>query len=101
MEQVQLLTDLYNNNFDFAPENVNAVKDSICLLSSYRKSFYGKTGTGRVNGQDVNGWFVGFVEIDENTYFFTTNIQSNSNATGRNATEITKSILSDLNIWEY
>lgn len=91
VEQVQLLTDLYNNNFDFAPENVNAVKDSICLLSSYRKSFYGKTGTGRVNGQDVNGWFVGFVEIDENTYFFTTNIQSNSNATGRNATEITKS----------
>ncbi len=100
IEQVELLKDLYNNDFGFTPENVNTVKDSICLYSSDDRSFYGKTGTGRIDGQDVNGWFVGFVENERNTYFFATNIQNNANATGNSATEITKSILSELNIWE-
>lgn len=105
VEQVELLTDLYNNSFDFAPENINAVKDSICLFSdenfsSDGKSFYGKTGTGRIDGQDVNGWFVGFVETDGNTYFFAANIQSTENATGSKASEISLSILSDIGIWK-
>ena len=63
-------------------------------------TFYGKTGTGRVNGQDVNGWFIGYIETADNTYFFATNISADSDATGGNATEITMSILSDMNIWK-
>lgn len=59
-----------------------------------------KTGTGRVNGQDINGWLIGFVENADNTYFFATNIQREKQATGEKATEITLSILSDLNIWK-
>lgn len=60
---------LQNNRFDFAPENINAVKDAICLSSSDAGTFYGKTGTGRVDGQDVNGWFIGYIETADNTYF--------------------------------
>ena len=100
VEQVELLTRLQNNSFGFAPENINAVKDAICLSASDAGTFYGKTGTGRVDGQDVNGWFVGFVETADNTYFFATNIGADSDATGGNATEITMSILSDMNIWK-
>lgn len=100
IEQVELLTKLYNNSFGFNPENINAVKDSICLSSSDNGTFYGKTGTGRIDGQDVNGWFVGYIETADNTYFFATNIGAESNATGNNATEITMAILSDLNIWK-
>ena len=100
IEQVELLTQLQNNNFGFAPENINAVKDSICLSSSDAGTFYGKTGTGRVDGQDVNGWFIGYIETVDNTYFFATNIGADSDATGGNATEITMSILSDMNIWK-
>lgn len=99
IEQVELLTKLQNNSFGFAPENINAVKDAICLSASDAGTFYGKTGTGRVNGQDINGWFVGFVETEDNTYFFATNIGADRDATGGNATEITMSILSDMNIW--
>ena len=99
IEQVELLTKLQNNGFGFASENINAVKDAICLSSSDTGTFYGKTGTGRVDGQDVNGWFIGFVETADNTYFFATNIGADSEATGDNATEITMSILSDMNIW--
>ena len=100
IEQVELLTMLQNNSLGFAPENINAVKDAICLSSSDAGTFYGKTGTGRVDGQDVNGWFIGYIETADNTYFFATNIGADSDATGGNATEITMSILSDMNIWK-
>ena len=100
IEQVELLTRLQNNSLGFAPENINAVKDAICLSSSDAGTFYGKTGTGRVDGQDVNGWFIGYIETADNTYFFATNIGADSDATGGNATEITMSILSDMNIWK-
>ncbi len=100
IEQVELLTKFYKNQFDFDPENINAVKDSIRLSSSETGTFYGKTGTGRINGQDVNGWFIGFIETAGGTYFFATNIQNDVNATGSNAAEITLTILSDRNIWK-
>ena len=74
IEQVELLIKLQNNSFGFAPENINTVKDAICLSSSDAGTFYGKTGTGRVDGQDVNGWFIGYIETADNTYFFATNI---------------------------
>ena len=100
IEQVELLTKLQNNSFNFSPENINAVKDSMRISSSDRGTFYGKTGTGRVNGQDVNGWFVGYIETADNTYFFATNIGADTGTTGSKATEITMSILSDMNIWK-
>ncbi len=100
VEQVELLTALYNNSFHFIPANINAIKDSICLFSSENRSFYGKTGTGRVDGQDVNGWFIGYIETNNNTYFFAANIQNDCDATGSKATEITKAVLSDLDIWK-
>ena len=100
IEQVELLTRLQNNSLGFAPENINAVKDAICLSSSDAGTFYGKTGTGRVDGQNVNGWFIGYIETVDNTYFFAINIGADSDATGGNATEITMSILSDMNIWK-
>lgn len=99
IEQVELLVKLYTNDFGFAPEHVDAVKRSIFLSSSEAGRIYGKTGTGRVDGHDINGWFVGFLETTDNTYFFATNIQADRDAAGSNASEITLSILSDLNIW--
>lgn len=95
VEQVELLTKFYNNDFGFSKENINAVKNSICLSSSKTKSLYGKTGTGRVDGKDINGWFIGFIESSEHTCFFATNISSSTNATGNNASKITLSILED------
>lgn len=99
VEQVELLTKLYSNDFGFAPENIKAVKDSIHIASSATGNFYAKTGTGRVNGQDVNGWFIGFIERTDNTYFFATNIHAKDHADGSTAAEITMSVLSDMKIW--
>lgn len=99
IEQVELLKKFHDNEFQFQPKNINAVKDAICLSSTPNGSLYGKTGTGRVDGQDVNGWFIGYVEKSDNVYYFATNIQGESGATGSNAADITMSVLSDLQIW--
>lgn len=99
VEQVKLLTKLYKNRFHFATENVNAVKNAMFLSSSGKGKLYGKTGTGRVNEKDVNGWFVGYVECSGKPYFFAINITADENATGSEASEIGLSILSDLHIW--
>lgn len=99
LEQIKMLEKFHDNEFDFSPENIAVVKNSILLLSNNEGSFYGKTGTGRVDGQDVNGWFIGFLEKSGNVYYFATNIQGESETTGSKAAEITTSVLSDLQIW--
>jgi bla regulator protein BlaR1 len=155
VEQVELLVSLYRNdfgqissrqngldpndfdsndfdpkNFDgrlhFVPKHVQAVKDAICLSASASGTLYGKTGTGRVDGRNANGWFVGFVETDDATYFFATYLHAEENgsnhinipswftiseneenpagtlqeAAGSDAARITLDILKDLGIWE-
>lgn len=99
VEQVEMLTKLYYNQFGFAPENVKAVKDSIRLYSMDEGILSGKTGTEEIDGLNTSGWFIGYVERDSHTYFFATNIQSDKLASGPLATELTFSILSDLNLW--
>ena len=100
IEQVELLQDFYQNSFHFDSKNIQAVKKALLLSTTSSGSLYGKTGTGRVNGKDVNGWFIGYIETSNNTYYFATNIQSSSGATGSQATEITESVLSNLGIWK-
>lgn len=99
VEQINLLKDFYQNTFHFTPGNIQAVKDSIRLSSSSEGTLYGKTGTGRVDGRDVNGWFIGFVETQGNTCFFALNIQAENNASGNTAANMTLSILSALHLW--
>ena len=47
------------------------------------------TVTGILKLMEKNGWFIGYVETSDNSYYFATNIQSDSNATGKKAFEIT------------
>lgn len=99
IEQVQTLQAFYTNQFGFEEENIQFVKDSIKLESKNNTALFGKTGTGTVNGDDVNGWFIGYVETETNTYFFAANIESGHDATGSKAAEITKMILQDKGIY--
>lgn len=99
VEQVEMLSKLYYNRFSFSPENIKAVKDSIRLYSTDDGTLSGKTGTEEVNGHNASGWFIGYIEKDNHTCFFATNIQSETLASGPLATELTFSVLSDLNLW--
>lgn len=99
MEQVEMLQKLYKNEFNFEETNIQAVKNALWLSSNGNRHLYGKTGTGNMNGENVNGWFIGYVETPDNTYFFATNLQNESAASGAVASEITLKILKDLDIY--
>lgn len=100
IEQVELLKKFYHNTFGFSSKNINTVKDAILIASTLDGTLSGKTGTGRVDGQDTNGWFIGYIEKSDHVYYFATNIQGISNTTGSIATEISLSILSDMGLWK-
>jgi bla regulator protein BlaR1 len=96
---VQTLKDFYTNQFGFDGKNIQFIKDAIKLETKDSATLYGKTGTGTVNGKNVNGWFIGYVETENNTYFFATNNERDHQASGSIAAEITKSILHDKDIY--
>lgn len=95
IEQVNLLKDFYTNKYEFNDNNIQAVKQSILISKNDKFALYGKTGTGMINDSTISGWFIGFVEYNENVYFFATNIKDKNNASGSIASKITFSILSD------
>ena len=98
VEQVELLRRFYNNEFEFQPEHIETVKDSLRLHTTANGTVYGKTGTGILNGTHHTGWFTGFVEQKDNVWFFALNIQNTTDAAGAVAAELTLDILSDRGI---
>ncbi|MBO0993928.1 BlaR1 family beta-lactam sensor/signal transducer [Bacillus sp. SD088] len=100
IEQVELLVALQENRFGFKEENIQAVKQAISIEKKAQGQLHGKTGTGTINGIDVNGWFIGYIEKNHHFYYFAVNIQ-NDGANGSKAAEIAKHILQDKNIYSY
>lgn len=101
IEQIEMLHKFYYNKFGFSSDNINAVKDAICLYSTEEGTLSGKTGTKEIQGENTSGWFIGYIEKDHHTYFFATNIQSERLASGPLAAELTFSILADLELWNF
>ncbi|MEW9676784.1 BlaR1 family beta-lactam sensor/signal transducer [Lentibacillus sp. L22] len=100
IEQVQLLYALEENKFGFKEKNIQAIRKALLIGEQNDRQLYGKTGTGTVDGKDVNGWFVGFVTKAGHTYYFAVNIQDeNGRASGDKAAEIADMILRDKNIY--
>ncbi len=97
MEQVEALKSLYLNENGYRHENVEAVKDSLEISPG----FYGKTGSGMVNGKEVNGWFIGFVETEDNVWFFALNMNDDDQASGSKAAQTAVEILRDRGIIEH
>lgn len=92
-----MLVKLYRNDFDFNDANIAAVMNAMALNN---EGPYGKTGTGRLNGVNIAGWFVGFIETSNNTYFFAVYLYSDSGADGALAYETALNILESMNIIE-
>ncbi|NMM62934.1 BlaR1 family beta-lactam sensor/signal transducer [Clostridium sp. P21] len=99
VEQVQLLKNFYTNKYKFKEENIKSIKNAIKISKKDGNVLSGKTGTGIVNGKSINGWFIGYVEKNDNIYFFATNIQNSNYASGSTAAKITLTILKNKNIY--
>lgn len=101
IEQVQILYGLDENTFGFKEENVRAVKNAILIDEQKHRQLFGKTGTGSINGNNVNGWFIGFVKKNDRSFYFAVNIQNKKgHANGSKAADIARQILRDKRIYE-
>ncbi|MDY6045958.1 MAG: BlaR1 family beta-lactam sensor/signal transducer [Anaerobutyricum sp.] len=108
LEQVDLLKKLYTNEFHFQEENVQAVLRGMRISDSDSGILYGKTGTGNVNGENINGWFIGYVTGSGHTCCFAVHIHkpettssfgATMNASGAAASEIALKILRSQNLY--
>ena len=95
-EQTDLLAGLLQNKWGFSVENIQAVKNAMFIGDTPVGKLYGKTGTGSDGSQNINGWFVGFLEDNGHVYCFAANLQNGPDASGNAASEIAIDILNDI-----
>ena len=104
-EQVEMLKRIYTYQIPISKENVDIVKKILVLSKENGAVLSGKTGSGlKGNGRFIPqgaddgyiiGWFIGYIERDNNVYYFATNIEGEKDANGGKAKEITLKILKE------
>jgi beta-lactamase class D len=98
IEQLEFLKKLYSDSLKFSERNQNIVKEIMLFEEGDNYKIRAKTGWG-IRFDDNVGWFVGWVEKDDNVYFFVNNCQTQNPGDSYPARiEITKKILSELKI---
>jgi beta-lactamase class D len=98
--QVMFLKAVYEEKLPFSKRNYEILKRVMVVEKTNDYTIRAKTGWTRDGGID-SGWWVGYVESRENTYFFATRIskkrsESNPNF-GQCRKTITKTILKQIN----
>jgi beta-lactamase class D len=93
-EQIELLKKMYKYDLPFSKRNIDIVKDILLNEENGSYRLRAKTGSSFQDGRAI-GWYVGYLEQNDNVYFFATNIESDeSDQNFRNARiEITRQIL--------
>ena len=70
-EQIQFLQRLYKNDLPFSERSQSIVKDIMIVEQTPDYTIRAKTG---LSGTPGVGWYVGYLERDNNPYFFAVNI---------------------------
>ncbi|MBL8149486.1 MAG: class D beta-lactamase [Blastocatellia bacterium] len=104
-EQIDLLVKLHLNKLPFSARTVDIVKNILINEKTDRYTLRAKTGWSGVPDKKQTsptpiGWWVGYVERKDNTYFFATNIDITKDEDAKARIPITKNILRDLAIIE-
>ncbi len=96
-EQIEFLRKFYDGNYSVSQRSTDMVKKILVLEETPNYKLSGKTGgVGNLNGKAL-GWFVGYVETKDNTYFFALNMDGeNYGAIRDKRIDLTKQILSEL-----
>ncbi|MFT6921701.1 MAG: beta-lactamase class D [Crocinitomicaceae bacterium] len=76
-QQIEFLARFYQKKLPISKKTYNKVKEILIVNEEENQIISGKTGLSITN--DVyNGWYVGYVEKNDNVYFFATNIEKDS-----------------------
>ena len=74
MQQVDFLKRLYNSKLPISKRTEHILKDIMRIKVTDQYKLSGKTGLSNVD-EHYNGWFVGYMELKNNTYVFATNLE--------------------------
>lgn len=89
-QQIDFLKRLHNNQLPFSQRSVDIVKDIMITKDTLNYTIRAKTGWGGHGKKDV-GWFVGYIETNDNVYYFSNCIQTES----ENLTNVNRAISFD------
>lgn len=101
-QQINFLRQLHENALPFSQRSMDLVKSIMIEKNSLDYVLRGKTGWGGDDALMV-GWYVGYIEQYDKTYYFVNCIQSNNmdhQDFGRARKEITFAILEELQLAE-
>ncbi|MBE9239712.1 class D beta-lactamase [Synechocystis salina LEGE 00031] len=99
-EQIQLLRRLHGNQLPFSERTVAIVKDIMITEKTPEYIIRAKTGWfgfGDYSRPNI-GWYFGYVEKEDNVYFFATNIDIHAENDGPARLQLTRRCLTDLAI---
>jgi len=78
-EQVNFLQKFYKSELSISVRTENIMKKLMVIHEDESYKLSGKTGWSVTNNID-NGWFVGYIETNNNVYYFATNIEPNTDS---------------------
>jgi beta-lactamase class D len=99
-EQIQFLRRLYSNDLPFSENVVATVKDIMVVETTPDYTLRAKTGWAGFGETDQTqiGWIVGYLEQNNNVYFFATNMDMRDEDDGPARLELTRRCLGDLGL---
>ncbi|MEO9660927.1 MAG: class D beta-lactamase [Maribacter dokdonensis] len=77
MQQIDFLKRFYTNKLPISKRTTKIVKTILLIDENIAFTLSGKTGLSIANNQ-YNGWFVGYIEVGNDVYFFATNLEPKS-----------------------
>ncbi len=94
IEQTTFLRRLYQNDLPFSQRTINLVKNIMINEQTPDYVLRGKTGLA-----NNIGWYVGYLERNDNVYFFATNLDLDSENAPAARIDITRLCLQDLGLF--
>jgi beta-lactamase class D len=99
-EQVDFLRRLMDGNLPFSKATIRTIRELIVLEKDVNFQWSGKTGS-VTREKPFVGWFVGYVEANNNVFIFATNIEGEQpDANGGKAQEISRNLLVGLGLFK-
>ncbi|WP_437369025.1 class D beta-lactamase [Maribacter litoralis] len=77
MQQIDFLKRFYSGQLPISVKTQKIVKQ-IMVIDTENYTLSGKTGLS-ISNEQYNGWFVGYIEVKDNVYFFATNLEPTNN----------------------
>jgi len=78
VEQIEFLKKLYGNELKFSARSQQLTKSIMLMETTGNYRLFAKTGMCSENNLWY-GWYVGWIETNENVYFFATHVESEDN----------------------